>query len=54
MKPVIIIVVAFVLLIPVNVFAQESQTCEDFDVEKFTFEITDLLILGIPVFFYGY
>jgi len=37
MKPVIIIAIAFVLLIPSNVFAQESETCEDIDVETFTF-----------------
>jgi len=37
MKPVIIIAIAFVLFIPSNVFAQESETCEDIDVETFTF-----------------
>jgi len=29
MKPVIIIAIAFVLLIPISVFAQESQICID-------------------------
>ena len=37
MKPVIIITIAIILLIPITAFAQESETCEDIDVKKFTF-----------------
>jgi len=39
MKAVTIIAITFVVIIGMvvpNVFAQEPQTCEDFDVEKFT------------------